>query len=70
MKKIFENLKDPISDLFGLAIMILTASEVYFQEIEWVWEGLIGVGVGAIFFLLPDEFIHKIIEKVTDKLLK
>lgn len=67
---IFKNLKDPITDIFGLGIMLITSYEVYQGDIKWIWEGLAGVGVGALFFMFPDDLIKDFLKKIVDKFTK
>jgi hypothetical protein len=70
MKQLLQNIKDPMTDLIGLAIICFSLYEVYFENISWIWEGLTGVGVGLTLFLLPDTFITDALGKVFDKFIK
>ena len=56
-------IKDLVTDLLGALIMGLTVWAVYTTKMEWVWEGLVGIGVGAVFFLLPDKYIAQSLKK-------
>jgi type IV secretory pathway VirB2 component (pilin) len=67
---ILKNLKDPITDLIGLVIMIFTLLQVYRGEVQWLWEGAAGMGIGAVFFMFPDELIIEGLRKIIDKFSK
>jgi hypothetical protein len=70
MKKIFDNLKDPITDVMGCVIMIMTIVEKYNGKIGWIWEGMAGVAVGFALFMMPDRWIMELLQKISDKFLK
>lgn len=71
MKKLINNLKDPITDIIGITIMLFTVYNVLWtHKIMWIWEGLAGLGAGTILFMMPDDFLLKLIERITDKFLK
>lgn len=57
--KLLRNLKDWITDLIGLAIMIGTGYAVYVGRAQWMWEGVIGLCVGFVLFWVPDDVILK-----------
>ncbi len=66
---ITKNLKDPIGDVLGLIIMCSFLFAVYKGSMQFVWEGLIGVGIGAMFFFLPDQVIIDFFKALINKLL-
>ncbi len=70
MNKILKNLQDPITDLIGLAIMLITVYEIYFKDWTWLWEGLTGLGVGLALFMFPDEWLKKTLEGIINKFTK
>lgn len=70
MKKLFDNIKAPITSLIGLAISIVTILSIYQGNISWQYEGLIGVSVGILFFLIPDKVVNLMLatfKKIIDK---
>lgn len=67
---ILKNFKDPLTDIIGLVIILFTLLKIYTGDITWIWEGYAGMGIGAVFFMFPDEFIKQIIQKVIDKFTK
>lgn len=67
---ILKNLKDPISDLIGLCIMLFTLLEIYKGDATWIWEGAAGMGIGAVFFMFPDELLIEGLRKIIDKFSK
>ncbi len=69
MKKIFNNLKDPVTDLAGLVIMVITVAEKYQGKITWVWEGMAGIAVGFALFMMPDQWIADVLQRISDKFL-
>lgn len=62
-----KNLKDWFTDLIGAVIMIATLVAVWHGDIQWQWEGLIGMAVGFVFLWVPDDVILKYIKKKVDK---
>jgi hypothetical protein len=64
-----KNIKDPISDLIGFAITVVTVTMLYQEKIVWQWEGMIGVGVGCFLFFVPDQIIVDSLLSVLKKLL-
>lgn len=67
MKKIIENVKDIVTDIIGLVIIVGTLYLLWHKDIVWVWDGIISIGIGCIFFVMPDDFLKQIISKVTGK---
>lgn len=67
MKKIIDNLKDPITDLIGLAIVIATLYDIYGADGTWLWEGLTGIGVGLFLFMLPDAVLMDSLGKIFNR---
>jgi hypothetical protein len=63
----FRNVKDLITDTIGFVIMIITLVGVWHNDIQWQWEGVIGLCVGFIFFWMPDDIILKYIKRRLDK---
>jgi hypothetical protein len=70
MKQIKENVKDIITDLIGLTIILGTLYALWIHKITWIWEGFAGMGVGGIFFLLPDAMIKDALNKVINYFTK
>lgn len=67
-----KNWKEPISSLIGLAIIVLTILSMYNAQITWIWDGIIGTSIGALFFMIPDKvikLIYSTAKKVITKLL-
>jgi len=64
-----KNLKDPIGDVVGLIIIGLCLFSIFKGTMTFQWEGLIGIGVGSIFFFLPDQVIVDFIKALINKLL-
>jgi hypothetical protein len=67
---ILKNIKDPITDIIGLVIMIVTIIEKYNGHIDWIWEGVAGITIGCALFVMPDEWLNGTIKKVGDKFTK
>ena len=65
--KIIERIKDSVTDFIGLIIVIATMTKLWYHEIPWVWDGLIGLTVGFSLFMLPDQIIADSIKKVFNK---
>lgn len=61
------NIKDIVTDLIGVAIWIATMYLVYFQNCPWVWDGIIGMIIGGIFFLIPDDILSQTAQKFLNK---
>lgn len=68
MSKILNNLKDPITDIIGLVIIALTIYERYVGDVQWIWEGFAGVGIGTALFIMPDKWLKDTINNVGKKL--
>jgi uncharacterized membrane protein YqgA involved in biofilm formation len=66
-KKIIQNIKDPITDIIGLIIIILTIVERYQGEVQWLWEGAAGLTLGTALFIMPDKWLQDSIESVKKK---
>lgn len=58
--------KGPITSVIGAVIIMLSAYYALTDQIEWVWNGLIGCGVGGILIFTPDS-IKQIIDAVIKK---
>jgi len=67
---ILKNLKDPVTDIIGLIIILFTLLSVYKGDITWIWEGYAGMGVGLVLFMFPDELIKDLLRKIIDKFSK
>ena len=65
--KIIERIKDSVTDFIGLIIVIATMTKLWEHDIEWLWDGLIGLTVGFALFMLPDQIISDGIKKVFNK---
>lgn len=59
--------KDPLTDMIGLVIIVLTVHGIFAKEIPWMWDGLIGLGVGLGMFLMEDQWIVDTLNKARDK---
>lgn len=59
----WSNLKDIITDLIGAAIWVITLIMIYCENIVWLWEGVTGMVIGGVFFLLPDKLITDYLKK-------
>jgi len=68
--KLIDKIKDSITDFIGLIIVIATLTKLWEHDIEWLWDGLIGLCVGFALFMLPDEIITDSIKKVFNKYFK
>ena len=59
--------KGPITSVIGLIIILGSVYAVEFiHKIDWVWNGLIGVGIGAVLFFVPDKipgFLSSVLDK-------
>jgi type IV secretory pathway VirB2 component (pilin) len=66
---ILKNLKEPISNMIGVAIITVTTIMLYQVKITWQWEGIIGVGVGCFLFFVPDAIIVDSLVAVFKKVL-
>jgi len=64
---IFKNLKDPLTDLIGLVIIIFTLFNIYESKITWIWEGYAGMGIGLVLFMFPDKLVMDALQKIVDK---
>lgn len=57
--------KQRILMIIGLAIMSGTLYRVYFTEdVKWVWEGIIGLTIGLIVFIMDSAVIKPILSVV------
>lgn len=54
---ILKNLKEPITNMIGVAIIGTTIAMIYQEKMTWQWEGIIGVVVGCFLFFVPDAII-------------
>lgn len=57
-----KNIKDPITSIIGLGIIVVTVISVLEGKITWMWDGTAGVCVGALFFLIPDKIVSLILD--------
>jgi hypothetical protein len=62
MKKLLSNIKSPITSIIGLVICGITITSVAQGKMTWQYDGLIGVSVGALFFLIPDKVVNLILD--------
>jgi len=62
-----EKLKDYFTDIFGAGVMIATIILIYTSRASWLWEGVTGVIVGAVFLLVPDGWIVSALKKFINK---
>ena len=61
-------IKDIITDLFGLAIMLgVGYNTAITHKVPFIWEGLAGICVGAVFFLVSDNGIVGILTGLAKK---
>jgi len=64
----FNNIiRGPVTSLIGLFIIIASVYSCEFSKaIEWIWSGLIGVGVGGAMLFIPDK-LGPLLEKVLNR---
>jgi hypothetical protein len=58
-----------ISTIIGAAIIIGSSYNSIFNDVNWIWQGLTGCGVGAVLVFTPDsikEIISAVIKKKTE----
>jgi hypothetical protein len=67
MSNLVAKIKDYITDLIGLAIIIVTLIMFFNGKVVLLWDGLILLGVGAVFFILPDKAIADYLQRLADK---
>jgi len=68
--KLIDKIKDGITDFIGFIVVVATLTKLWDNEIEWVWDGLIGLAVGFALFMLPDQIIADSIKRVFNKYFK
>jgi hypothetical protein len=56
-----------ITSIAGLIILGITIFMVFHKDINWQWEGILGVSTGVVLILCPKTF-EEIIKKLVDKL--
>jgi Co/Zn/Cd efflux system component len=61
------NIKDIVTDLIGAVIWIATLYLVYFEKHPWLWDGIIGMIIGGVFFLIPDDILSNYAQKFLNK---
>ncbi len=70
MEKIFQivqnAVKGPVTTTIGAIIIAFASYKSLIGEIEWLWNGLVGCGVGGILIFTPDS-IKQIIDAVIRK---
>lgn len=64
-----KNIKDWFTDLLGAIVMGVTIYLIYTAQIQWMWEGIIGMCIGFVLLWVPDDIILKYIKKKADKKL-
>jgi hypothetical protein len=67
-----KNIREPITSAIGFTIIVITIIGLHRDQIDWQWDGVIGVCVGAMFFMMPDKILNLILDtlkKATDKYL-
>lgn len=64
-----KNIKDWFTDLLGAIVMGVTIYLIYTAQIQWMWEGIIGMCIGFVLLWVPDDIILKHIKKKVDKKL-
>lgn len=67
---IIKNMKDPVTDLIGLVIILFTLFEIWDGKITWIWEGYAGMGIGLVLFMFPDKMVMDALQKFLDKFSK
>ena len=67
MSNLIAKIKDYITDLIGLSIIIITLVMFFNGKVDLLWDGLILLGVGSIFFILPDRAIAAYLQRLADK---
>lgn len=65
--KLLDKIKDGITDFIGFIVVVATLTKLWDKEITWLWDGLIGLGVGLALFLIPDEWIKETIKNFVKK---
>jgi hypothetical protein len=56
-----------ITSIAGLIVLGITIFMVFHKDINWQWEGMLGVCVGTVLLLAPQTF-EKTFNKIIDKL--
>ena len=64
----YAKLKDVISDLIGLGILVAVSIMIYQGKMAFLWEGVAGYVVGGVFFFISDEGIANGLQKFVNKL--
>lgn len=62
-------MKDIISDLIGLAILLFVSMLIYQGKMSFIWEGIAGYCVGGVFFFVSDEGIAKGLQRLIGKMV-
>lgn len=67
----YSKIKDIFTDLLGLAILLgVGYHTVITHRIPFIWEGIVGLAVGAVFFMLPDTGIASALGTLVKKGIK
>ncbi len=65
--RLIDKIKDGITDFLGFIVVVATFTKLWDGSITWMWDGLIGLGVGLGLFLIPDEWIKQTIKNFVKK---
>lgn len=67
MSNLVAKIKDYITDLIGLSIIIVTLVMFFSGRLTLVWDGVIMFFIGAVFFILPDKAIADYLQRLADR---
>jgi hypothetical protein len=63
-------IKDILSDVFGFALMCGAGYMCLFKGMPFIWNGVVGIVLGAIFFMIPDAGIANALGNVISTAVK
>lgn len=55
--KYLKNIKSIYTTALGAAMMAVTSVMIYLDKLDWIYEGLVGIGVGFALLWIPDDLI-------------
>lgn len=64
-------LREPITSVFGIVIIVITLIGVYKGTIDWQYNATIAIAVGVLLLLAPDKIVAIIIktfDKISNKI--
>lgn len=53
-------LKGVITSIFGVVTMVVTLFLVFTDSMDFIWEGLAGLGFGTLLLLAPDTIVKQL----------